>query len=141
MAAATADVTSNYDRMKDIKEFDQSKNQVSGLQVKHGEEWVDVKPLQGSLIINIGDLLQIISNGEYNSVEHRVRANSLEEPRISVVEFLNIGKWEESGYGPLPELVSEDKPAGYRQFTKADFLNNFFSKEMDSKSLIGKLKM
>ncbi|XVE96390.1 hypothetical protein REPUB_Repub02eG0217400 [Reevesia pubescens] len=31
MATATADVTSNYDRMKDIKEFDQSKVGVKGL--------------------------------------------------------------------------------------------------------------
>ncbi|XP_022745785.1 1-aminocyclopropane-1-carboxylate oxidase homolog 4-like [Durio zibethinus] len=116
-------------------------NQVSGLQVKHGEEWVDVKPLPGALIINIGDLLQIISNGEYNSVQHRARANSCEEPRISVVEFLNFSKWEESGYGPLPELVSAEKPPRYRQFTTADFVNNFYSKGLDSKSLVDKLKL
>ncbi|XWS59431.1 hypothetical protein CRYUN_Cryun08bG0121200 [Craigia yunnanensis] len=116
-------------------------NQVSGLQVKHGEEWVDVKPLSGALIINIADLLQIISNGQYNSVQHRVRANSCEEPRISVVEFLNFSKWEESGYGPLAELVSAEKPPRYRQFTKAEFLNNFYSKGLDSKSLIDKLKL
>ncbi|MBT1654923.1 isopenicillin N synthase family oxygenase, partial [Klebsiella pneumoniae] len=30
-------------------------NQVPGLQVKHGNEWLDVKPLPGSLIINVGD--------------------------------------------------------------------------------------
>lgn len=34
-------------------------NQVQGLQVLHGEEWVDVKPLPGGLIINIGDMLQV----------------------------------------------------------------------------------
>ncbi|OMP12296.1 Oxoglutarate/iron-dependent dioxygenase [Corchorus olitorius] len=61
-------------------------NQISGLQVKHGQEWVDVKPLPGAIIINIADLLQIISNGEYNSVQHRVRANSCQEARISVAE-------------------------------------------------------
>ncbi|XVF41805.1 hypothetical protein PTKIN_Ptkin01aG0310100 [Pterospermum kingtungense] len=116
-------------------------NQVPGLQVKHGEEWVDVKPLPGALIINIADLTQIISNGEYNSVQHRVRANSCKEPRISVVEFLNFSKWEESGYGPLPELLSAEKPARYRQFTLADFLNNFYSKGLDSKSLVDKLKL
>ena len=35
-------------------------NHVAGLQVKHGEEWVDVKPYHGSLIINVGDFLQVI---------------------------------------------------------------------------------
>lgn len=34
-------------------------NQVSGLQVKHGEEWVDVNPIPGALIINIADLIQV----------------------------------------------------------------------------------
>ena len=34
-------------------------NQIQGLQVRHGEEWVDVKPLPGGLIINIGDFLQV----------------------------------------------------------------------------------
>ncbi|XVE96393.1 hypothetical protein REPUB_Repub02eG0217700 [Reevesia pubescens] len=111
-------------------------NQVSGFEVKHGEEWMDVKPLQGSLLIIIGDLIQIISNGEYKSVEHRVRADSWEEPKITVVSFLNIGKWEESGYGPLPELVSAEKPAGYRQITKADFLNLYIGK-----SLVEKFKL
>ncbi|KAL7264754.1 hypothetical protein ACSBR1_002659 [Camellia fascicularis] len=33
-------------------------NQVMGLQVKHEGEWVHVKPLSGSLIVNIGDALQ-----------------------------------------------------------------------------------
>lgn len=34
-------------------------NRLPGLQVKRGDEWVDVKPLSGGLIINIGDFLQV----------------------------------------------------------------------------------
>ncbi|GMN75087.1 hypothetical protein TIFTF001_052544 [Ficus carica] len=35
-------------------------NQVPGLQVKHGDVWVDVKPpLHGGLIVNVGDILQV----------------------------------------------------------------------------------
>ncbi|KAF7147977.1 hypothetical protein RHSIM_Rhsim03G0073400 [Rhododendron simsii] len=115
-------------------------NQVVGLQVKHGGEWVDVKPVPGSLIINIGDALQIISNGEYISVEHRVLANSSNEPRISIVEFFNMDKRVESRrYGPLPELVTPESPARYRNFTVKEFHDNFFSKGLDSKSLVEKL--
>ncbi|KAE8661236.1 putative ubiquitin [Hibiscus syriacus] len=116
-------------------------NQVPGLQVKHGEEWIDVNPLPGALIINIADLMQIFSNDEYNSIQHRVLANSCEEPRISVVEFLSIGKWEETEYGPLPELVSAEKPLRYRRFTEDEFHDNFYSKALDSKSFIDKLKL
>ena len=31
--------------------------QAWGLQVKHGKEWVEVKPMHGALLVNIGDLL------------------------------------------------------------------------------------
>ena len=38
-------------------------------------------------------------------------------------------------YGPLPELVSAEKPAVYRQFTYSDYITRFFKKELDGKSL------
>ncbi|XP_047307865.1 1-aminocyclopropane-1-carboxylate oxidase homolog 4-like [Impatiens glandulifera] len=116
-------------------------NQIGGLQVKHGDDgWVDVKPLHGALIINIGDFLQIVSNGEYKSVQHRVLANSFKEPRISIVEFFNLAKWRDSDdYGPLPELLTDEKRAIYRDFTQQEFIQNFYGKGLDSKSLIDKI--
>ncbi|KAG2682997.1 hypothetical protein I3760_10G011300 [Carya illinoinensis] len=119
-----------------------SQNHVPGLQVKHGEEWVDVKPVPGGLIVNVGDFLQIISNGEYQSVQHRVLANSCKEARISIVIFYNLNKWKGDGYyGPLPELLSPEKPAIYRNFTMQEFHDNFYSKAIDNKSLIQKLEI
>lgn len=86
--------------------------------------------------------MQIVSNGEYSSVQHRVLANGRKEPRISIVEFFNLAKWRESGrYGPLPELVSPDRPAIYRDFTEQEFLQNFYGKGIDSKSLIDKIRV
>lgn len=35
---------------------------VGGLQVRHRNQWVDVPPLQGALVVNIGDLLQASFN-------------------------------------------------------------------------------
>jgi isopenicillin N synthase-like dioxygenase len=35
-------------------------NHVPGLQVKHGDGWVNVNPVPGGLIINVGDFLQVI---------------------------------------------------------------------------------
>jgi isopenicillin N synthase-like dioxygenase len=34
-------------------------NHLPGLQVKHGDEWVNVNPVPGGLIINVGDFLQV----------------------------------------------------------------------------------
>lgn len=84
--------------------------------------------------------LQIISNGDYKSVQHRVLANSRKESRISIVVFFNLAKWREDGYcGPLPELLSPHNPPIYRDFTPQEFRENFYGKGIDTKSLIQKI--
>ncbi|KAI3886215.1 hypothetical protein MKW92_018599 [Papaver armeniacum] len=109
-------------------------DQIGGLQVKHGEDWVDVKPLDGGLVINIGDILQIMSNDKYRSVEHRVLANSLREPRISIAIFFKPSH-KEILYGPLPELITHpQKPALYKQFTLEELMMKFRLKRLDGKS-------
>lgn len=77
----------------------------------------------------------MISNDKYKSVEHRVYANPLHEPRISIAIFFNPSRREDL-YGPLPEIVSPEQPALYQQFTYNEFMYRFFSKELDGKSLI-----
>jgi isopenicillin N synthase-like dioxygenase len=87
-------------------------------------------------------ILQIISNDNYISVEHRVLAKASKEPRISIAAFFNVGRHTDFDYyGPLPELLSPNKPALYRKFTVPEFLESFFSKELDSKSFIQKVKL
>ncbi|CAI8605451.1 unnamed protein product [Vicia faba] len=107
---------------------------IGGLQVRTQHGWIHVKPLDGALVINIGDLLQIISNEEYKSADHRVLANSSNEPRVSIAVFLIPGNREKL-FGPLPELTSAEKPALYRNFTLNEFMTRFFKKELDGKSL------
>lgn len=34
---------------------------VGGLQIFHQNQWIDVPPVPGALVVNIGDLLQVIS--------------------------------------------------------------------------------
>ena len=36
-------------------------DQIGGLQVLHQSQWVNVKPIRGALIVNIGDILQVSS--------------------------------------------------------------------------------
>ncbi|KAL3507678.1 hypothetical protein ACH5RR_033060 [Cinchona calisaya] len=45
---------------------------IGGLQVLHQTQWVEVPPIPGALVVNVGDLLQLISNDKFISVEHRV---------------------------------------------------------------------
>ncbi|XP_038697198.1 1-aminocyclopropane-1-carboxylate oxidase homolog 1-like [Tripterygium wilfordii] len=107
---------------------------VGGLQVKYNGEWVDVKPVLGALVINVGDILQILTNDEYKSVEHRVLANSYHEPRVSVAAFFNTSNRDDL-YGPFEELVSADKPALYQPFVLSDFLKRLFTEELGGKPL------
>ncbi|XP_043705798.1 1-aminocyclopropane-1-carboxylate oxidase homolog 1-like [Telopea speciosissima] len=110
-------------------------NHVGGLQVKYGDEWLEVKPVPDAIVINIGDILQIISNDEYKSVEHRVLANPHRESRISIAIFMNPGNREDL-YGPLPELISPEKPALFRQFQLGEYMKKFFTKELDGKTMV-----
>lgn len=110
-------------------------DEVGGLQVKHEGQWVDVKPIHGAIVINVGDLLQIISNDKYTSVEHRVYANPLHEPRVSIAVFFNPSL-RENLYGPLPEVVSPEEPGLYKQFKYSEYISRFFTKELDGKSLV-----
>ncbi|GMH08526.1 hypothetical protein Nepgr_010366 [Nepenthes gracilis] len=61
-------------------------DQIGGLQVLYQNQWVNVQPVPGALVVNIGDILQMISNGKLRSVDHRVLANCI-GPRISVALF------------------------------------------------------
>ena len=63
-----------------------------GLQVKNNEnKWIDVESDYGSLIVNIGDMLQECSNGYYPSTTHRVINPSSDEnySRYSMPFFLH----------------------------------------------------
>ncbi|KAI3720153.1 hypothetical protein L6452_21066 [Arctium lappa] len=110
-------------------------NEVGGLlQVKCGEDWADVEAVPGAIIINIGDLLQIMSNDKYKSVMHRVLANPVEGARVSIAAFFSPSI-RENLYGPFPELISAEKTAVYREFTYEEYIARFFRKELDEKSL------
>jgi isopenicillin N synthase-like dioxygenase len=43
-----------------------------GLQIRKGGRWFPVRPLPGAFVVNVADILDVLSNGTYRSVEHRV---------------------------------------------------------------------
>ncbi|XP_045790254.1 gibberellin 20-oxidase-like protein, partial [Trifolium pratense] len=48
-------------------------DEIGGLQVKtHEGKWIDISPSEGSLVVNIGDMMQAWSNDKLRSSEHRV---------------------------------------------------------------------
>lgn len=79
--------------------------------------------------------VQLVSNGRFRSVEHRVLANkSKDTARVSVAAFCNadIGRSTRL-YGPIAELVSDDNPPVYRSVTVREFLGHYDGKGLDGR--------
>ncbi|KAG9441512.1 hypothetical protein H6P81_017366 [Aristolochia fimbriata] len=114
---------------------------IGGLQVAVNDQWVDVPPVKGALVVNIGDLLQLISNGKLKSVEHRVRANEV-GPRISVACFCSTGfNPNPRPYGPIKELLMEEDPPIYRVTNVKEFLEYYNKKGLDGKSALDHFRL
>ncbi|EEF42736.1 Leucoanthocyanidin dioxygenase, putative [Ricinus communis] len=113
-------------------------NEVEGLQVKKDGKYVPVKPLPDAFIINVGDILEVVTNGIYKSVEHRATVNS-EEERISIATFYSPKL--DGDMGPAPSLITPQTPSSFRKIAVADFLRVFFSKELNGKAFLDFLRI
>jgi isopenicillin N synthase-like dioxygenase len=59
---------------------------VGGLEVKVGTEWIPVPPHPGTLVCNVGDMLDFLTKGYYRSAPHRVK-NASGRERFSFPYF------------------------------------------------------
>ncbi|CAI0399936.1 unnamed protein product [Linum tenue] len=84
-------------------------DQVSGLEFLKNDVWVPLEPVPNTLVVNIGDMMQAISDDEFRSVKHRVKVKKCKEDRISICYFVFPGE------GQIMES-SKYKPFTYREF-------------------------
>ncbi|KAK1264977.1 Protein SRG1 [Acorus gramineus] len=111
---------------------------VEGLQVLKDSEWITVKPAPDSFIVNIADQLQILSNGIYKSVEHRVIVNSSQD-RISLAFFYNPKS--DIPISPFGELVTPpERPVMYQQMTFDEYRLSIRKRGLKGKSLVEAIK-
>ncbi|GMN56195.1 hypothetical protein TIFTF001_025319 [Ficus carica] len=100
---------------------------VGGLEVMNKKgEFVAVDPWPGTLLLNLGDVAKVWSNGRFHNVQHRVQCKEA-AIRVSIATFL-LGPIEEAVEAP-PELVDREHPRlyipfGYEDYRKLRLSNN-----------------
>ncbi|XP_030504188.2 protopine O-dealkylase [Cannabis sativa] len=113
-------------------------NEVQGLQVKKDGMWLPINPLPNAFVVNIGDVLEILTNGIYRSIEHRVTINSTQE-RLSIATFHNLSI--DSVIAPANTLITPKNPALYKTLSNKEYFKDFFSSELQGKSYLDSMKL
>jgi isopenicillin N synthase-like dioxygenase len=96
-----------------------------GLQVRPlGHDWTDVKAMGDSIVINVGDMLQRLTNNLLQSTTHRV-VNPPRElwntPRISIPFFLHPRS--DMDLSCLADCITAENPIQYEPITAGEYLD------------------
>ena len=97
---------------------------IGGLQVQNATgEWIDAPVVEGSLIVNTGDMLRQWTNDRWCSNEHRVLPPSADAPSEELVSLVFFHEPDtEALIAPLPTCVSADNPARHAPVTANQYL-------------------
>lgn len=108
-------------------------NNTSGLQIllKNGN-WFSVPSDQNSFFVNVGDSLQVMTNGRFKSVKHRVLTNSVKS-RLSMIYFGGPPLSEK--IAPLPSLM-EGKDSLYKEFTWFEYKKSAYKTRLADNRLV-----
>ena len=60
-----------------------------GLQVEHEGEWIDAPSIPGAFVVNIGEMLELATDGYLKATLHRVVSPNVGTDRISIPFFFN----------------------------------------------------
>ena len=96
-----------------------------GLQLLNNEgEWLDITPGDNEIVINVGDMLQRLTNNYLKSTTHRVvnpPRHMWHIPRLSIPFFLHPKS--NMDLTCLESCVTEERPLNYDPITAGDYLD------------------
>ncbi|CAK7357487.1 unnamed protein product [Dovyalis caffra] len=113
-------------------------DEVPGLEVLLNGEYLPVKPMPNALVVNVGDALQGLSNLQYKSLLHRVIVNS-ETERLSIASYCYPSN--DTHMGPPKELINDDHPAIYRDFTYEEFYTTMWKQRRPDATRLDSFKV
>lgn len=105
-----------------------AQDQVGGLQIMNRDgDWIEAPPIPGTFIINIGDMMQRLTNDVYLANLHRV-INASGRERYSMPFFFDVDY--ETEFKPLDKFVTPDNPRKYDPIICGDhkwarYINSF----------------
>ncbi|XP_045808623.1 2-oxoglutarate-dependent dioxygenase 19-like [Trifolium pratense] len=111
-----------------------------GLQIlSHKGKWISVYIPHHAILIQLGDHLEILTNGKYKSHVHRVIVNNNKVQRISVVTL--HGPPLDKFIVPATEFVDDENPQNYNGMTYKESLKANGNNEIDVKSSLDQIKL
>ncbi|PSR96478.1 Gibberellin 2-beta-dioxygenase [Actinidia chinensis var. chinensis] len=109
-------------------------NNTSGLQISLRDgHWISVPPDQDSFFINVGNSLQVMTNGRFKSVRHRVVTNS-SKSRVSMIYFGGPPLSEK--IAPLPSLMKGEEDSLYKEFTWFEYKRSAHKSRLSDNRLV-----
>ena len=87
-------------------------------------QWIDAIPQQDELVINVGDMLERLTNNKLRSTIHKVinpPREQWDKPRYSIPFFMHPRS--EMPLNCLEECIDENHPKQYEDITAGDFLH------------------
>lgn len=87
-------------------------DEVGGLQVERDGRLIDVPALPGALVVNIGEMLQLVTRGYYRATVHRVVSPPPGVERISLAYFFNPRLEATLVPVDLPAHLAAEAPGG-----------------------------
>ncbi|XP_054778617.1 oxoglutarate-dependent flavonoid 7-O-demethylase 1-like isoform X1 [Prosopis cineraria] len=109
-----------------------------GLQIRKDGSWIPVTFLPNAFIVNIGDMLEVVTNGIYKSIEHRATVSSKKE-RISMATFYSPKL--DGDLSPAPSLVTPERLPLFRRIGVTEFFKGFVSRELVGKSYLDTIRI
>ncbi len=96
-----------------------------GLQVlRRDGKWIPITALPEQLVVNVGDMLERLTNKKLKSTIHRVvnpPRDQMNKPRYSIPFFMHPRS--EMSLAALPETVDANHPKLWEDITAGEFLN------------------